>query len=111
MSEQNSDDPAIHFADYDAFVDRVRYWLGTRASRFHSYYTFSRIALVAFGVSVPALSAGLFGDRGKLAAPFVALLIALLAALDALLKPNKRTLRNVISMFDPVTLNYSYVLS
>ena len=53
----------------------------------YMYYNFSRISLVVLGITVPDLAAGLFGDRGKLLSPFVALLIALLAALDALLKP------------------------
>jgi hypothetical protein len=87
MSELNPDDPATHFAKYDAFVDDVRNWLSARASRFHWYYNISRVALVVLGVTFPALSTGLFGDRGKWFSPFVALLIAVLAALDALLKP------------------------
>lgn len=87
MAEENPDDPAVQFAKYDAFVDHVRDWLGTRASRFHSYYNVSRVALVVLGLTVPALSAGLFGERGKFISPFVALLIALFAGLDALLKP------------------------
>jgi Protein of unknown function (DUF4231) len=87
MSDLDANDPSAHFAKYDAFVDDVRKWLGTRASRFHWYYNISRIALVVLGVAVPALAAGLFGDRGKFLSPFVALLIGLVAALDALLKP------------------------
>jgi hypothetical protein len=78
---------AAHFSRYDAFVESTRSWLGKRADRYHWYYNSSRIALIVFSVSIPALSSGLFGERGKVATPFVALVIALLASLDGLLKP------------------------
>jgi hypothetical protein len=81
------DSVSAHFARYDSFVEEVRRWLGARADRFHWYYNSSRIALVVLSVMIPALAAGLFGDFGKASVPYVALLIAGVAAVDGLLKP------------------------
>jgi len=83
-----ADDPAAaHFARYDAFVESTRKWLQTRADRYHWYYNASRIALIVLSVSIPALSTGLLGEKGKQSAPFVALAIAVLASLEGLFKP------------------------
>ena len=82
-----NDSAAGHFAQYDAFVEATRKWLQTRADRYHWYYNASRIGLIVLSVSIPALSAGLFGEDGKASAPFVALAIAVIASLDGLFKP------------------------
>ena len=88
MSSSTGDESVFaHFAEYDKFVEEARRWLGTRADRFHWYYNSSRIAIVVLSVMIPTLSAGLFGGIGTSATPYVALLIAILAAIDGLLKP------------------------
>jgi hypothetical protein len=78
---------ATHFDRYDAFVEEVRVWLGVRADRFHWYYNSSRIGIVILSALIPSLTVGLFGDLGKAAVPYIALLIAVAAAVDGLLKP------------------------
>ena len=80
-------DFAGQLARYEEFVEKTQRWLGKRANRYHWFYNSSRIALVVFSVAIPALSAGLLGPPGEMAAPFVALIIAILASLDGLLKP------------------------
>lgn len=84
---------AIDFAEqvakYEDFVEQTQRWLGKRADRFHWYYNASRIALIALSVTIPTLSASRLALGGHEVAPIVALLIALLAALDGLLKPGE----------------------
>jgi hypothetical protein len=74
-------------ARYHDFVDSTQRWLGKRADRYHWFYNGSRIALVVLSVSISSLSMGLLGEKAKGATPFVALTIAIVAALDGLLKP------------------------
>jgi len=101
---------ATHFARYDAFVESTRKWLGKRADRYHWYYNCSRIALIVLSVSLPALSTGLFGPLGPKAAPYIALVIAVLASLDGLLKPGDnwrhfRSYQLALDRFERVSLS------
>jgi hypothetical protein len=91
IQSPDADTPLAKLERYDAFVSSTRTWLARRACRYHWYYNASRIALVVISILIPTVSStGLFGGDGQQrehAVSFLALLVALLAALDGLLKP------------------------
>jgi hypothetical protein len=78
---------AAQYASYDTFVEDTQVWLGKRADRYHIYYNISRVSLVLLSVSLPAVPMLVRAAwSGKVQSGF-ALVIALLAAFEGLMKP------------------------